>query len=101
MRKNNKSSTLGLPFPASQGQLIEEFNSFIEMEVLDFYKHFLELNSNLSAEVDDFEILEENGKKFAVYTISVSTSLLNYSVIRRYSQFYELREKVKFRIVRK
>jgi len=66
MRKNNKSSTLGLPFPASQGQLIEEFNSFIEMEVLDFYKHFLELNSNLSAEVDDFEILEENGKKFAV-----------------------------------
>jgi len=94
MRKNNKSSTLGLPFPASQGQLIEEFNSFIEMEVLDFYKHFIELNSNLSAEVDDFEILEENGKKFAVYTISVSTSLLNYSVIRRYSQFYELREKL-------
>jgi len=57
---------MGLPFPASQSQLIEEFNSFIEMEVLDFYKHFIELNANLSAEVDDFEILEENGKKFAV-----------------------------------
>jgi len=66
MRKNNKSSTLGLPYPTPPNQLMAELTTLVETEVLNFYKHFIEINTVLTAEVDDFEILEENGKKFAV-----------------------------------
>jgi len=66
MWKNNKSSTTGLSPHYSPSRILDELNLVIDAEVLGFYKYFVELNSSLVAEVDDFEILEENGKKFAV-----------------------------------
>jgi len=67
MWKNNKSSTMNFHVHNPPSKILEELNLLIDAEVLEFYKYFVEMNNSLIAEVDDFEILEENGKKFAVF----------------------------------
>lgn len=66
MRKNHKSSTLSLTPSFVQNHLGQSLGSMAESGVPEFYKQFPDSTADINAEVNDFQILEENGKKFAV-----------------------------------
>lgn len=69
----------------------EDYNE----ELLEFYARFDEKNDILGADIVDYEILEGDGVKFAVYIIEIRTSLIKYKVQKRYSQFHNLKEKIR------
>ena len=67
MRRNTSSMT-SFSFTSNPAQTIDDLSTIVESDVLEFYKHFLEVSSSLDAEVDDVQVLEENKEKFAVIT---------------------------------